>query len=124
MSKYDGDGSPSETQSIKKQNKNFKRQQTNDYSVNGFNEYQKSMSSESARVEVFESDFKPIYENHDPVVAFADEILRKKMSVKLKIEGRENASSLKRQGTNKKINQKEKNQLHQPKQGSAQVLGP
>ena len=26
MSKYDGDGSPGETQSIKKQNKNFKRQ--------------------------------------------------------------------------------------------------
>lgn len=51
------------------------------------------MSSESNRVEIFETDFKPIYENQDPLIAYADEILRKKKMVQLKIEGRESDNS-------------------------------
>ena len=55
---------------------------------------------------MFESDFKPSYMNQDPTIAFADEVLRHKLMVRYKIEGRGTESGLKRMVTSKKLVEK------------------
>ena len=39
-------------------------------------------------VEVYETGFKPIYEDRDPELIEADELLRKKLAIKNQIENR------------------------------------